>query len=113
MPFTAMAAQAGSDRPSSMMHLFFNCVAASAGAGLTYVRNVVPHLAGRTDLHASVALAPVLRNEFGSFPNVSFVEIETSKNVGKRFLQEQSRLPALIRRSSADVLVSTGNFALR
>jgi len=108
-----MAAQVGSDRPSSMMHLFFNCLAASAGGGVTYVRNLIPHLACRTDLHATVALSPALRNEFGSFSNLSFVEMETSKNTGKRFLQEQFYLPRLIRRSGADVLISTGNFAVR
>ena len=33
----------------SMMHLFFNCLAASAASGLTYVRNVVPHLSGQPE----------------------------------------------------------------
>src|SRR5947209_16250741 len=108
-----MAEQDGSSRNSSMMHLFLNCLAASAGAGLTYVRNVIPHLASRTDLRATVLLAPALRAEFGTLPNVSFVEMETAKNSVKRFWQEQRLLPGFIHHSGADVLISTGNFALR
>src|SRR5213080_2850173 len=108
-----MAAQDGNSRDSSMMHLFLNCLAASAGAGLTYVRNVIPHLASRTDLRATVLLAPALRAEFGTLPNVSFVEMETAKNSVKRFWQEQRLLPGFIHHSGADVLISTGNFALR
>jgi glycosyltransferase involved in cell wall biosynthesis len=108
-----MAEQDGNSRNSSMMHLFLNCLAASAGAGLTYVRNVIPHLASRTDLRATVLLAPALRAEFGTLPNVSFVKMETAKNSVKRFWQEQRLLPGFIRHSGADVLISTGNFALR
>ena len=108
-----MATQDGNSRDSSMMHLFLNCLAASAGAGLTYVRNIVPHLASRTDLRATILLTPALRVEFGTFSNVSFVEMETAKNSAKRFWQEQKLLPGFIRHSGADVLISTGNFALR
>src|SRR5216117_1112504 len=108
-----MAEQDGSSRNSSMMHLFLNCLAASAGAGLTYVRNIVPHLASRTDLRATILLTPALRVEFGTFSSVSFVEMETAKNSAKRFWQEQKLLPGFIRHSGADVLISTGNFALR
>jgi glycosyltransferase involved in cell wall biosynthesis len=107
-----MAEQDGNSRNSSMMHLFLNCLAASAGAGLTYVRNVVPHLASRTDLRATILLTPALREEFGNFPNISFVEIEAAPSAAKRFYQEQS-LAGIIRRRRADVLISTGNFALR
>ena len=108
-----MATQDGNSRDGSMMHLFLNCLAASAGAGLTYVRNIVPHLASRTDLRATILLTPALRVEFGTFSNVSFVEMETAKNSAKRFWQEQKLLPGFIRHSGADVLISTGNFALR
>jgi len=66
-----MATQDGNSRDSSMMHLFLNCLAASAGAGLTYVRNIVPHLASRTDLRATILLTPALRVEFGTFSNSS------------------------------------------
>ena len=94
-----------------MMHLFINSLAASAGGGLTYIRNVLPHLAARPDLRVTVALSPGLREEFGGFANVDFLELESSP--ARRFWYEQSALPGLIRRCRADVLLSTGNFALR
>jgi glycosyltransferase involved in cell wall biosynthesis len=94
-----------------MMHLFINSLAASAGGGLTYIRNVIPHLAATQDLRVTVALGPSLRQEFPSASNIEFVELETS--AAKRFWFEQSKLPEMIRRRGADVLLSTGNFALR
>jgi glycosyltransferase involved in cell wall biosynthesis len=94
-----------------MMHLFINALASSAGGGLTYIRNVIPHMADRQDLRVTVALSPSLRKEFPSASNIEFVELETS--AARRFWFEQSKLPGLMRRYGADVLLSTGNFALR
>jgi glycosyltransferase involved in cell wall biosynthesis len=96
-----------------MMHLFLNGLAASAGGGLTYLRNVVPRLAGRGDVRTTVAVNPPLRREFGELPNTSFLELEPQALAVWRFWQEQTVLPRLIRRSGADVLISAGNFALR
>ena len=95
-----------------MMRLFLNGLAASSGAGLTYVRNVVPHLSASADVQTTVALSPSLRNEFGNPANICFLEFEP-QGAGQRFWWEQTSLPPLIRRSRADVLISTGNFALR
>jgi glycosyltransferase involved in cell wall biosynthesis len=95
-----------------MIHLFVNGLAASAGAGLTYIRNVVPHLAGRSDVRATIALSPGLRQELGNPANISFVEME-SRGAMARFWREQTQLPSLIRSSGANFLLSTGNFALR
>jgi glycosyltransferase involved in cell wall biosynthesis len=97
----------------SMMHLFLNCLAASAGSGLTYVRNVVPQLSTRVGLRATVALSPLLRKELGTPSNISFVEVEVPAGAARRFCWEQVFLPGMIRRSGADVLISAGNFALR
>ena len=47
-----------------MMHLFVNSLAASAGGGLTYIRNVIPHLATTPDVRVTVALSSGLRQEF-------------------------------------------------
>jgi glycosyltransferase involved in cell wall biosynthesis len=94
-----------------MMHLFINALAASAGGGLTYIRNVLPHLAAQPDLRVTVALSPGLREEFCGFVNVEFLDPQVSH--AGRFWYEQSELPNLIRRCRADVLLSTGNFALR
>ena len=47
-----------------MMHLFINSLAASAGGGLTYIRNVLPHLATQLDLNVTVALSPAFGKSF-------------------------------------------------
>jgi len=93
------------------MHLFVNSLAASAGGGLTYIRNVLPQLAKRSDLRVTVALGHGLQDELSDHENISFVELQAP--LARRFWFEQSQLPVLIRKSGADVLLSTGNFALR
>ena len=93
------------------MHLFINSLAASAGGGLTYIRNVLPYFAAQPDLRLTVALNSGLRREFESFPNVDFREVNVS--VARRFWFEQSSLPGMIRDCKADVLLSAGNLAIR
>ena len=95
-----------------MIRLFINGLAASAGGGLTYLRNVIPQLARRGDAETTVLLNPVIRREFGELPNISFVEELEPRGALRRFIQEQTTLPKLIRRSGAQVLISAGNFAL-
>jgi glycosyltransferase involved in cell wall biosynthesis len=96
-----------------MIRLFINGLAASAGAGLTYLRNVIPHLAMRQDVHATVLLSADLRSEFIDYPNISFSEVKRTRGVLERFLFEQTKLKSLLRSSGAQVLLSAGNFALR
>jgi glycosyltransferase involved in cell wall biosynthesis len=96
-----------------MIRLFINGLAASAGAGLTYLRNVIPQLARRTDAQATVLLSAELRGEFAELPNISFAEASPNRGVAGRFVFEQTKLRSLTRRSGAQVLISTGNFALR
>ncbi len=95
-----------------MIHLFFNALAASAGAGPTYVRNIIPEIAARKDMCATIALPACLRREFENIPNVTLLELEAS-GAARRYWREQMDLPGMIRNAAADVLVSTGNFALR
>jgi glycosyltransferase involved in cell wall biosynthesis len=95
-----------------MTRLFINGGAASAGGGLTYLRNVVPHLARRADAETTVLLNSSLRAEFGELPNISFLEDAKPSGAARRFVREQMALPGLIRRSGAQVLISAGNFAL-
>jgi glycosyltransferase involved in cell wall biosynthesis len=92
------------------MRLFINSLAASAGGGLTYIRNVLPHLSKIKNLHVTVALSPGLRQEFHNLPEIEFLEI--AGPAARRFWQEKFQLPALIRNSKSDILLSTGNFAL-
>src|SRR5579883_1531794 len=56
-----------------MMHLFINALAASAGGGLTYIRNVVPRLGERPDVRATVLVPPALRAELGDWPRIEFL----------------------------------------
>jgi len=96
-----------------MIRLFINGLAASAGAGLTYLRNVIPHLARRSDSQTTVLLSSELRREFAEFPNISFTAASPAGGVAGRFVFEQTRLRGLLRCTGAQVLISTGNFALR
>jgi glycosyltransferase involved in cell wall biosynthesis len=94
-----------------MIHVFVNFLAASAGGGPTYVRNLVPQFGARSDLRVTVALSRSLRLEIASATNIEFVEMEIPTS--RRFWYEQRMLPELIRQSGANVLLSAGNFALR
>jgi glycosyltransferase involved in cell wall biosynthesis len=96
-----------------MIHVFLNGLAASAGGGLTYLRNVVPHLAARDDVHTSLAVSRCIRQEFGAYKRVSVVDTDIGGSAAGRFFKEQRCLPQLIRQAGADVLISAGNFALR
>jgi hypothetical protein len=96
-----------------MIRLFLNGLAASAGGGLTYLRNVVPKLSAKGDVHTTIAVSPSLRFEFQNLPNISFVEIRMPVGALQRFWREQSLLPGMIQESGAAVLISAGNFALR
>jgi len=94
-----------------MMHLFINALAASAGGGLTYIRNVIPYLATTPEVRVTVALGHDLQDELRGFASIDFVKLDAPAI--RRFWYEQAVLPDLIRRSHADVLLSAGNFALR
>jgi glycosyltransferase involved in cell wall biosynthesis len=95
-----------------MIHLFINALAASAGGGLTYVRNVLPQFGARDDVRVTVLVSPALRAQLANSGRVSIIEQESPGGVAARFWFEQRRLPQLIRQVQADVLLSTGNFAL-
>jgi glycosyltransferase involved in cell wall biosynthesis len=92
------------------MRLFINSLSASAGGGLTYIRNVIPHLQAQNNWQTTIALSSSLRKEFGEAPNLDFLELQVPP--GRRFLYEQTTLPKLIRGSQSDVLLSVGNFSL-
>jgi glycosyltransferase involved in cell wall biosynthesis len=95
-----------------MKHIYLNALGASAGAGLTYLYNVVPGLASLPDVKTTLALQPSLRSEFQDLPNVSVPDFDVPAGTARRFWFEQRELPKLIRRSGADLLISAGNFAL-
>jgi len=92
------------------MRLFINSLAASAGGGLTYIRNVLPVLAIRPEVTVTVAASAGVQQEFGAIPSINFVG--TNFPSGRRFWYEQFVLPRIIRQSRTEVLLSAGNFAL-
>jgi len=96
-----------------MIHVFLNGLAASAGGGLTYLRNVVPHLAARDDVHTTLAVGRNIRHEFGTHNRISVLDSEIGGAGAVRSWQEQRRLAQIISQAGADVLISAGNFALR
>jgi glycosyltransferase involved in cell wall biosynthesis len=95
-----------------MIHLFIHALSASAGGGLTYVRNVVPRLALRDDVRTTLLIGKTLRGEISESARVAIVSESYPESSLKRFWYEQRSLPNIIRGSGADVLLSTGNFAL-
>jgi glycosyltransferase involved in cell wall biosynthesis len=95
-----------------MIHIFINALSASAGGGLTYVRNVLPRLACRDDVRTTLLTGEGLRSEITETAHVKVLREECASGSARRFWYEQRRLPDLILRSDADVLLSTGNFAL-
>jgi len=96
-----------------MMHIFLNGAGASAGAGLTYLYNVVPRLASLTGVQTTLLVQPQLRGDFESLPNLTVLRAAVPGQAFSRFRFEQRTLPSLIRESGADVLLSAGNFAVR
>jgi len=95
------------------MQIFLNSLGATCASGWTYLRNVVPQLSSRADVHTSVLVKQQLRHGLTSSPNLSFLDFESPAEAVRRFWFEQRALPGLIRKSGADVLISAGNFALR
>ncbi|MGC1374499.1 MAG: hypothetical protein WA824_20350, partial [Candidatus Sulfotelmatobacter sp.] len=96
------------------MHIFINGLAASAGGGLTYIRNIVPRLANRNqdDLRVTVLLNQALADEFRNEAGVTILPSDSRPNAAARFFYEQYQVPLMIRRIGADVLLSPGNFAV-
>jgi glycosyltransferase involved in cell wall biosynthesis len=95
-----------------MIHLFVNALAATAGGGLTYARNVIPQIAARNDAMGTVLLDPGLRREFQAPSNIEFLEWEGTSRPALRFWLEQRMVRRLALRSGAGALLSAGNFAV-
>jgi glycosyltransferase involved in cell wall biosynthesis len=95
-----------------MIHIFINALAASAGGGLTYIRNVLPRFAIRDDVRVTVMASEPLRSEITPSAWVTIAQNNSPTSSIERFWYEQHSLPTIIRSSGADVLLSTGNFAL-
>lgn len=97
---------------SQRIHLFINALSASAGGGLTYIRNVIPHLSHRDDVRTTIVVSSALRDELGESQGVSVLSESFPDSAADRFWNEQRILPELIRHSGANILLCPGNFAL-
>ena len=96
------------------MRLFIHALGASAGGGLTYLRNVVPHLAARSDVGVTVLAGEAAGAALAVAGNVQILAgSAVEQGTLRRFLWEQREVPRLIRKTGADVLLSAGNFAIR
>ena len=96
------------------MRLFIHALGASAGGGLTYLRNVVPHLAARSDVEIVLLVGEAASAAIPTFGNVEVLARDMDRQRAlSRFLWEQREVPELIRKMGADVLLSAGNFAVR
>lgn len=93
------------------MRLFINSLAASAGGGLTYIRNLIPHLVTVPGLQVALLAPAAIQKELRALPNLEFMEVELS--TARRFWYEQFQLPRLLRSWRAEVLLSAGNFAVK
>lgn len=93
------------------MRLFINSSAASAGGGLTYIRNLIPHLVTVPGLQIALLAPTAIQRGLHALPNLEFIEAEFS--TARRFWYEQFQLPRLLRAWRAEILVSAGNFAVR
>ena len=95
------------------MRLFIHALGASAGGGLTYLRNIVPHLAAQPDIEVSVLAGLAAGAVIPSASNVRVLASGMEEQGSlSRFLWEQREIPKLIRKTGADVLLSVGNFAV-
>ena len=96
-----------------MMHIFLNGMGASAGGGLTYLRNVLPHLSKRQGLRTTVLVSPGFEAGPEFHENVELLRLPLEGGSARRYWLEQTQLPRVIRNCRADLLISAGNFALR
>jgi glycosyltransferase involved in cell wall biosynthesis len=95
------------------MRLFIHALGSSAGGGLTYLRNVVPHLAARAEVEVTLLTG---RTAAEAIPDAGGVQILTGgaeeQSALARFLWEQRKVPELVRKVGADVLLAAANFAI-
>src|SRR5947207_15678947 len=95
------------------MHLFIHALGASAGGGLTYLRNLAPQLAERSDLTTTLLTGEAAASVLHSSGNLRILTGDMERRgTFSRFWREQVEIPRMIRNVAADVLLSAGNFAV-
>ncbi|HET7209953.1 MAG TPA: glycosyltransferase family 1 protein [Terriglobales bacterium] len=97
-----------------MINFFINALAASAGGGLTYLKGIIPCLDDRRDVRTTVLVPSRLARVFnGQYETVRLITHEAGSSAGRRMWWEQTQLRNVLRQYGANLLLSTGNFALR
>ncbi len=80
-----------------MTHIFLNGLGASAGAGLTYLYNVIPHLSSGANVQTTLVVQRQLLSEFSARHNFTCITLDGGLGAARRFWFEQRKLPAIIR----------------
>jgi glycosyltransferase involved in cell wall biosynthesis len=94
------------------MRLLIDALGTSAGGGLTYLRNALPHLAARPAVEISLLASESAGAELPAAENVQVLTRVRESSAFSRFLWEQVEVPHLIRKMGAEVLLCAGNFAI-
>ncbi len=96
------------------MHILLESLAASAGSGLTYLKNVLPHFAQRSGVRVTVLMRREFAGGLGNYENVDVLAVpDVGGGAPGRFIQAQREVPRLVRQMGADALISAGNVAVR
>jgi glycosyltransferase involved in cell wall biosynthesis len=94
------------------MRLLIDALGASAGGGLTYLRNALSHLAARPAVEISLLAGEATSAELPAASNLQILTGAQERSAFSRFLWEQVEVPKLVRKVGADVLLCAGNFAI-
>ncbi|MBO0719696.1 MAG: glycosyltransferase family 4 protein [Blastocatellia bacterium] len=98
-----------------MVRVLLNALAATAGGGVTYLKNVLPRLSVLKNNNRFFVLVPPDRqSDYARLagPDVSIETIHHGAGLFGRFFWEQTGLRSYIKSRKIDALVSLGNFAL-
>jgi glycosyltransferase involved in cell wall biosynthesis len=92
------------------MKMLIDALGASAGGGLTYLWNVLPHFAEHPQVEVFVLAdrSATLSNS----GNVTILEAPGDKGALRRFAWEQAEVSKYTRKFACNVLLCTGNFAI-
>jgi glycosyltransferase involved in cell wall biosynthesis len=94
------------------MRFLIDALGASAGGGLTYVRNALPYLAAHSGVEMSLLAGEAAGAELPTAKNLQILTGAKEGSAFSRFLWEQVEIPKLVRKLGAEVLLCAGNFAI-
>lgn len=96
-----------------MARVLVHSLAATAGGGLTYLRNLLTQLVERgRDHHWHVLLPYDLPIPLPQAPHVSIVRGRSGRNALRRVYMDQVWLRQLVHREQFDLILATGNFGM-